>query len=404
MSEAALAGPPPPKKPQPSDLLLQGLAARATEGYAAGAPVLKEALAAFQHEGDLSPNDARWLWFASLIALFMSDDQAWTVLFTRQVDVARQTGALSALPFVLGTGTAVYAFFGELGTAALLEEELRAATQATGIAADPAASLSLAALRGHEAEFLEVIRTTIGEAEARGEGIALTIAEFLSGGLYNGLGRYEAALAAVLPAERFYTEGPAIWALTELIEAAVRCGQPDRARRAFERVQETTSAAGTDWALGIEARLRALLSDGDDADELYTEAISKLGRTNIRVQLARTHLLYGEWLRRQRRRLDAREQLRTLTSLQRRGSGGVRRASATRAGGDRRACPQADRGHARPAHPAGDSDRSPRRARGDEPRDRRSTIHQRKHGRVPPGKAFRKLDVKSRVQLEDRLS
>jgi DNA-binding CsgD family transcriptional regulator len=315
VSRAALAGPPPPGRPQPSDLLLQGLAARATEGYAAGAPLLKEALDAFQREPDLSPNDARWLWFASLIALFMWDDQAWTALFTRQVELARQTGALSALAFVLGTGIAVFAFFGEMRTAALLEEELRAATEATGIAEDPAALLSLASLRGHEIEFAELIRTTIGEAETRGEGLALTTAEFLSGGLYNGLGRYEEALAAVLPAERFYTEGPAIWALTELIEAAVRCGQPERAQRAFERVQETTRAAGTDWALGIEARLRALLSDGDHTDELYMEAISKLGRTGIRVQLARTHLLYGEWLRRQRRRLDAREQLRTAHEL-----------------------------------------------------------------------------------------
>jgi hypothetical protein len=146
-------------------------------------------------------------------------------------------------------------------------------------------------VRGREAEFSELIRTTLGDAEARGEGIAVTTAEFLSGALYNGLGRYDAALAACLPAERFYTEGPAIWALTELIEAAVRCGQPERARRAFERVEETTRAAGTDWALGIEARLRALLTDGDDADELYMEAIGRLGRTSIRVQLARTHLL-----------------------------------------------------------------------------------------------------------------
>jgi hypothetical protein len=120
-----------------------------------------------------------------------------------------------------------------------------------------------------------------------------------------------AALAAVLLAERFYTEDPAIWTLTELIEAAVRCGKPERARRAFERVQETTRAAGTDWALGIEARSRALLSGGNDAEELYREAISRLGRTSIRVQLARTYLLYGEWLRRQCRRLDARAELRT---------------------------------------------------------------------------------------------
>jgi DNA-binding CsgD family transcriptional regulator len=310
IGKAALADA-PPENPQPSDLLLQGLALQATEGYAAGALSLKQALNAFQGVADLSPNDARWLWFASLIALFMWDDDAWTVLFGRQLELARRAGALSTLAFALGTGIGVYAFLGELRTAAALEEEQRAATQATGIAADPAGRLSLAAVRGREGEFSELIRTTISDAAARGEGLALTTAEFLSGGLYNGLGRYETALTAVLPAERFYTEGPAIWALTELIEAAVRLGQPERARRAFERVQETTRAAGTDWALGIEARLRALLSDGDDADELYTEAITRLGRTRIRVQLARTHLLYGEWLRRERRRLDAREQLRT---------------------------------------------------------------------------------------------
>jgi DNA-binding CsgD family transcriptional regulator len=313
ISEAALGGP-PPEKPQPSDLLLQGLAVQATEGYAAGVPLLKEALVAFRRV-PLSDDDARWLWFASLIALYMWDDHAWSVLFTRQLELARQTGALSALAFALRTGSTVYAFFGELRTAALLEEEHRAASEATGIASDPIPRLGLASLRGREAEFSALSRTTTSEAEARGEGIALTTAEFLSGGLYNGLGRYEAALAAVLPAEGLYTEGPAIWALTELIEAAVRCGQPERARRAFERVRETTRAAGTDWALGIEARLGALLSDGDAADELYKEAIRRLGRTRIRVQLARTHLLYGEWLRRQRRRRDAREQLRAAHQL-----------------------------------------------------------------------------------------
>jgi DNA-binding CsgD family transcriptional regulator len=311
ISEAALAGPPPPEQPQPSDLLLQGLAVQATKGYAAGVPLVKEALRAFQREADLSPNDARWLWLASLVALFAWDDNAWTDLFTRQLELARQTGALSPLAFALGTGISVYAFHGDLRTATLLQEELRAVVEATGIAPDPSASLSLAAVRGREPEFSELLRTTVGEAEALGEGLALSTIEFLSACLYNGLGRYEAALAAALPAERFHKEGPVIWALTELVEAAVRSGQPEHARRAFERVQETTRAAGTDWALGIEARLRALLSDGDDAEELYRDAIRRLARTRVRVQLARTHLLYGEWLRRERRRLDARVQLRT---------------------------------------------------------------------------------------------
>jgi tetratricopeptide (TPR) repeat protein len=297
----------------------------------------------------------------------------------------RQTGALSALPFVLGTGTSVYAFLGELRAAALLEEELKAATEATGIAAVPYGRLSLAALRGREVEFSDLIRTTVGEAEARGEGLALTVAEFLSGALYNGLGRYDAALTAVSPAERFYTEGPAIWTLTELIEAAVRSGQPERARRAFERVQETTRPAGTDWALGIEARSRALLSDGDDTEELYREAITRLRRTSIRVQLARTHLLYGEWLRRERRRLDAREELRTAYELFT--DFGVE-AFAERARLELQAT--GERARKRTADtldqltPAGDPDRSSCGGRPHQSRDRRSPVHQREHSGVPP--------------------
>jgi hypothetical protein len=157
ISVAALAGP-PPEKPEPSDLLLQGLAVQATDGYAAAAPLLTEALDAFQREADLSPNDARWLWFACLIALFMWDDDAWMVLFTRQLELARQTGALSALAFVLGaTGIGVYAFFGELRTAAILQVEHQAASEATGIAVNPSGALSLASVRGREAEFSELI-------------------------------------------------------------------------------------------------------------------------------------------------------------------------------------------------------------------------------------------------------
>ncbi len=315
ISEAALAGPPPPQPPRPSDVLLRGLAIRFTDGYAAGAPILKEALRAFGREAVLPPEEARWLWFASWIALYLWDDQAWMELSTRHLDLVRETGALTALPFVLTNRSSVCAFFGDLGAAAAYEEELRAATEATGIAPVPYGALALAALRGHEAELTELIRTTASEAEARGEGLVVTVTEFLSGVLYNGLGRYEEALAAVGQAERYYGEGPAIWALTELLEAAVRSGQPQLAGRALERIAETTRAAGTDWALGIEACCRALLTDGDEAEGLYLEAIERLGRVRIRVSFARANLLYGEWLRRRRRRVDARERLRTALEM-----------------------------------------------------------------------------------------
>ena len=315
ISEAALAGPPPLAAPRPSDLLLQGLAVQFTAGYAAGAPILKEALRAFRGTTALAPEDARWLWFASQIALHLWDDESWTVLSTRHLDLVREAGALTALPFVLANRSSVYAWSGELAVAASLEEELRAATEATGIAPVPYGALSIAALRGREAEFSELIQTSVSEAEARGEGLALTVTEMLRGTLYLGLGRYDAALAAVRQAERFQHEGPAIWTLTELIQAAVRSGQPQLAGHALELLVETTRAAGTDWGLGMQALCRALLSDGDAAELLYREAIERLGRATIRVQLARAHLLYGEWLRREERRIDAREQLRVAHQM-----------------------------------------------------------------------------------------
>jgi DNA-binding CsgD family transcriptional regulator len=315
ISEAALACPSPPERPRPPDLLLQGLAVRFTEGYAAGAPILKEALRAFETETVLPPREARWLWFASWVALVLWDDEAWIVLSTRQLDLVRETGALTALPFVLTNRSSVFAFFGELGEAASYEEELRAATEATGMAPVPYGALSLAALRGHEAELSELIQTSVRDAEARGEGLALAVTEFLSGTLHNGLGHYDAALAAVRPVERFYEEGPGSWALTELIEAAVRSGQPELAGDALERLFETTRAGGTEWALGIEACCRALVADGDASENLYREAIERLGRARIRVSFARAHLLYGEWLRCKRRSREAREHLRTALEM-----------------------------------------------------------------------------------------
>ncbi len=315
ISEAALAGPPPPAAPRPSDLLLQGLAVQFTAGYVAGAPILKEALRAFREETVLPPQEAKWLWFASWVALHLWDDEAWTVLSTRHLELVRETGALSVLPFVLTNRSSVYAHAGELDVAASLEEELRAATEATGIAPVPYGALSIAALRGREDEFSELIDTSVTEAEARGEGLALTVTEMLSGTLCLGLGRYDAALAAVRQAVRYREIGPAIWMLTELIEAAVRSGEHQLARQALELLAERTDASGSDWALGMRARCRALLSDGDAAERLYREAIDRLSRARLRLQFARAHLLYGEWLRREGRRRDAREQLRTAFEM-----------------------------------------------------------------------------------------
>jgi DNA-binding CsgD family transcriptional regulator len=288
------------------------LAVRFTDGPAAGAPILKDAVRAFSRDTVLPPEEARWLWFAGWIALFLSDDAAWAALSTRHLDLVRQAGALTALPFVLTNRSSVYAFFGDLDAAEAYEEELMAATDATGIATVPYGALALAALRGREAEFSRLTETLVKDARARGEGLAVTITEFLGGTLYNGLSRYDAALAALGQPERYDEEGAAIWALIELIEAAVRSGRPQLADGALERIVETTRANGTDWALATEARCRALLSEGESAetDLLYREAIDRYGATRLRVHVARAHLLYGEWLRRERRRVEAREQLR----------------------------------------------------------------------------------------------
>ena len=315
ISEAALAGLSTPAAPRPSDLLLQGLAVHFTAGYVAGAPILKEALRAFRDETVLPPGEARWLWFASWVALHLWDDDAWRVLSTRHLDLVRQTGALTALPFVLTNRSSVFAHAGELAVAASLEEELRAATEATGIAPVAYGALSIAALRGREPEFSGLIQTSVSSAEARGEGLALTVAEMLSATLYLGLGRYDEALAAVEQMQRHHEVGPAVWALAELIESAARSGEHRLADDALESLAEKTQASGTDWALGMEARCRALLSEGDEAESLYREAIERLAHARLRVQYARAHLLYGEWLRRERRRVDAREQLRAAFEM-----------------------------------------------------------------------------------------
>jgi len=207
------------------------------------------------------------------------------------------------LPIALNQRAGLHLYEGEFAAAASLIEEARAINEVTGSQLPPYASVGLAAFRGRE-------------VEERGERAGLSLLQWANAVLYNGLGRYEDALSA---AERAREDSQElvfpVWAAVELIEAATRVGEAAGAADALERLSETTRAGGTEWALGIEARSRALLSDGEAAERLYRQAIDRLGCTRVRVELARAHLLYGEWLRRERRRLDAREQLRTAHEM-----------------------------------------------------------------------------------------
>jgi DNA-binding CsgD family transcriptional regulator len=230
------------------------------------------------------------------------------MLSRRHVRLAHDAGALSELPLALCARACLELFAGELTAAAALTEEAREATPGSFARYG---ALGLAAWSGRKDEVAVLTEATIGAVTPRGEGIGLTVAEWANAVLGNGLGRYHEALAAAEQGSQHPDElGLATWSLVELIEAAARTGQTERATEALRRLAESTGAAGTDWALGIEARSRALLSGGELAERLYREAIQRLSRTRVRAELARAHLLYGEWLRRQNRRVDARTQLR----------------------------------------------------------------------------------------------
>jgi DNA-binding CsgD family transcriptional regulator len=302
---------PSPAAVRPSDLLLDGFALLITDGYAAGAPLLKRAVSAFAGQ-DLSPEDGlRWLWLAGHAAGLLWDYEAWDTLSDRFVQIGRDTGALTVLPMALSTRAGAVLFRGGLGLAASLGGEEAAVTEATGSRIAPYAALGLAAFQGREADAVQLIEAGTKDVLHRGEGVGLSFIQWAAALLQNGLGHYREALDwAQRASEDSRAQRFTSWALAELIEAAARSGAPELAAAACERLTESTGASGTDWALGINACSRALLSDGQNAEDLYREAISRLGRTRLRVALARVHLLYGEWLRRERRRLDAREQLR----------------------------------------------------------------------------------------------
>ena len=310
MAEAARAAPPAPQPARTIDLLLDGLASRFTDGYAAGVPLLRQALDAMFREEGHSDDDIRWLWLACRIAPDLWEDRTWHELATRQLQLARDAGALSVLPLAATYRAGVHVHAGEFAAAAALIEEADAITEATGSAPLGYTSLVLAAWRGKEAQALELIEASREDATERGEGRAITLAEYATAVLYNGLGRYREALAAAQRATGHDELGLFGWALIELVEAAARNREPELAAEALERLSERTRLSGTDWALGIEARSRALLDEGQRTEDLYVEATERLGHCRIKVHVARAQLLYGEWLRRQNRRIDARETLR----------------------------------------------------------------------------------------------
>jgi DNA-binding CsgD family transcriptional regulator len=311
VAEAARAALPGSQPRRPIDMLLEGVATRFTEGYGAGVPALRRALQAFRREALRSEDESlRWFWLAWLLAGDLWDDDAWHELATRAVKLAREAGTLTVLPVDLEYRAAVHIHAGEFAAASALVEEADAISAVTGNAPLRYASLFLAALRGDEAQVLKLIEARARDATVRGEGRAICWVEYITAVLYNGLGRYEAALAGARQACDHDDLCFFGWSLVELIEAGVRSGAQDVAADALRQMEERTRPAGTNWALGILARSSALLSHGQAADVLYREAIERLEHCRIVVHLARAHLLYGEWLRRENRRMDAREQLR----------------------------------------------------------------------------------------------
>lgn len=296
------------------DLLLDGLVARATNGYAAAVPLLTEAVAALRREG-LAGYDIGWCWLACQTAMDLWDDEACAELSGSLADVARDTGALVALPFALNYVAAHRLFAGEFAAAAQLIDEADAISHATGNARVADFSVLLAAWRGQQNRVAQLRETSIQDATQRGDGLAVAAVEWAVAVLNNGLGAYGEALASAQRASDHDALGFGVWVLPELVEAAARSGEPEIAREALEQLTMRTSLSGTQWAAGIEARSRALISDDDDAERFYTEAIERLGRCRITVHLSRARLIYGEWLRRQNRRSDAREQLRAAYEL-----------------------------------------------------------------------------------------
>jgi DNA-binding CsgD family transcriptional regulator len=313
---AVRALPPTAGAPRALDLLLDALALLYTEGHAAAAPQLMRAADAFSGDDVPVEECLRWGWMATSAGNALWDDDRVHALCARHIRLARDAGALSQLPMYLLVDSTAAARRGEFARSRSVDAEAEAVTEATGARLAPYSELVVLALQGREADASPLIAATIEQAAALGQGLAEVVAHWAAAILNNGLGRYEDAREAALTASsNAHDIFAAVWALPELIEAAARLGDADVAREGLKRLAETTRPAGTDLGLGIEARSRALVSEGDAAERLYRESIDRLARTRMRPELARAQLLYGEWLRREGRRVDARAGLRDAHDL-----------------------------------------------------------------------------------------
>lgn len=315
---AALERPAEADAPASVERLVEALATRVCAGYEAAVPALRRALDAVLAL-DVDDDVGRWLWLTgsrsgAIVAMELWDAEGWHALVSRHVQVARNMGALVLLQFGLGSLVRVRVLSGDLAGAAQAIEEVRAIAEATSTPPVLYTEMLLTAWRGQEALTLQLIERETREAKAFGMGRVVQFADCEAAVLYNGLGRYDAALAA---AQRAYTRGDLAYTpfvVGELAEAASRLGDEPSVRAALARLEEHTPAEPGDWALGIDARVRALLG-GAEAERWYLESIERLGRTRLRLELARSRLLYGEWLRREGRRADAREPLRVAREV-----------------------------------------------------------------------------------------
>jgi DNA-binding CsgD family transcriptional regulator len=304
-----------PGPPTTGDLLLLAFAAL-TEDYPTAVPVGRKALESLRADGSSPRTRFRLLWQGSVLALELWDADSANLLSQRHLQLVRTSGALSELPLALSSWIPVLVFLGELPAAAALVEEARSLQEAAGINEAAYGALTYAAWRGQERVTRELMKTKLHEARRRGEGIGVAVSEYAHAVLCNGLGRHDEAFAAAVAATADPRELVVHnWGLSELVEAAVRIGRNDVASDAAGRLGRKARAAGTSWSLGMGARARALVSAGDRAEMAFGEAVRHLREVNVRAELARTHLLYGEWLRHAGRRLDARAELGTAHDM-----------------------------------------------------------------------------------------